>query len=504
MVNADLLRLQSACLETCTFTGGVDLARLAKTRGLIRDISKCGLGDLCALVLKKRLDKSTPIRMNEQWENAKLTPKQLEYAAKDACVSFLIYEQLMKLAVPTPISKSDTLRPYSSVLVYNSDNTTIIAKGKISNSTHVPIFDDLNITSLRMVVDISEVLVPGAIISTHHKRSLQSFGLPPFSIVCLRSHVRLCSNSAQLLNPPRISSTPVPSGSSAGTVQQLADVSSNNPMFDTSEEPAEGESVSVAELWADDISESSKAHNDPADLANVHQLEENIDQLPLRIEDPQDWLDQPIRSRVLKDVWHVFHMFYLSVTHGVRKEFTRELRDAIFIPDEEDRARINAWGAQQSPLQTYESLRNSSPQFVRRHCKHIIPPPHILYPLVANVFKTYGPLVDPKTKKPLFSTNNWQTANNILSLIKDGYLSDPPGIPLYTIIGIDSTNGGLPLYRCARGTNTTEGGVHTHIRSRLPKFGTTIRHVNASLLDYVLRHNILVCFTMFQCYKHFI
>ncbi|EKM73567.1 hypothetical protein AGABI1DRAFT_134505 [Agaricus bisporus var. burnettii JB137-S8] len=184
-------------------------------------------------------------------------------------------------------------------------------------------------------------------------------------------------------------------------------------------------------------------------------------------------------------------MFYLSVTHGLRKQFTRELRDAIFIPDEEDRIRVNTWGAQQNPPQTYESLRNSSPQFLRQHCKHVIPPPHVLYPLVAHVFKTYGPLIDPKTKKPLFSTNNWQTANNVLNLIKNGYLSDPPGIPLYTIIGIDSRNGGLPLYRCARGTNTTEGGVHTHIRSRLPKFGTTIRHVNASLLDYVLRHNIL-------------
>ncbi|EKM73899.1 hypothetical protein AGABI1DRAFT_133904 [Agaricus bisporus var. burnettii JB137-S8] len=103
---------------------------------------------------------------------------------------------------------------------------------------------------------------------------------------------------------------------------------------------------------------------------------------------------------------------------------------------------------------------------------------------IANM--SFHPLI-----KPLFSTNNWQTANNVLNLIKNGYLSDPPGIPLYTIIGIDSRNGGLPLYRCARGTNTTEGGVHTHIRSRLPKFGTTIRHVNASLLDYVLRHNIL-------------
>ncbi|XP_006454870.1 hypothetical protein AGABI2DRAFT_114604 [Agaricus bisporus var. bisporus H97] len=246
-------------------------------------------------------------------------------------------------------------------------------------------------------------------------------------------------------NPPEPSTAPVfpPTRS----IQQHADSTLNDPILDTSEASVEGESISVSELWDHDLSESDKVYDNHTTQANYcRQSGDSSDGLLLRIEDPQNWLNQPIRSRVLKDVWHVFHMFYLSVTHGLQKQFTRELRDAIFIPDKEDRIRINTWGAQQNPPQTYESLRNSSPQFIRQHCKHVIPPPHVLYPLVAHVFKTYGPLIDPKTKKPLFSTNNWQTANNVLNLIKNGYLSDPPGIPLYTIIGIDSRNGGLPLY----------------------------------------------------------
>jgi hypothetical protein len=63
------------------------------------------------------------------------------------------------------------------------------------------------------------------------------------------------------------------------------------------------------------------------------------------------WLPY-IRSRVLKDAFHVFNMFYLSVAHGLRIEFARALRDAIFIPDAHDKARIVAWGARHDPPQS--------------------------------------------------------------------------------------------------------------------------------------------------------
>ncbi|KAF8996470.1 hypothetical protein BDZ89DRAFT_1149037 [Hymenopellis radicata] len=38
----------------------------------------------------------------------------------------------------------------------------------------------------------------------------------------------------------------------------------------------------------------------------------------------------------------------------------------------------------------------------------------------------------------------------------------------------------------------TEGGVHTHLRSRLPTSGVSVRHMRACLLDFILRHNLLV------------
>ena len=53
--------------------------------------------------------------------------------------------------------------------------------------------------------------------------------------------------------------------------------------------------------------------------------------------------------------------------------------------------------------------------------------------------------------------------------------TDPPNIPLHYCIGIIKKSG-LPVYRCWRGTNFTEGGVHRPIRRSLPISGVSPEH----------------------------
>jgi hypothetical protein len=65
--------------------------------------------------------------------------------------------------------------------------------------------------------------------------------------------------------------------------------------------------------------------------------------------------------------------------------------------------------------------------------------------------------VDSITGQPLFSSAAWKSAQNILKVIQAGYLSDPPGIPLYYQVGLDRNKNGLPVWQCIRGTNFTEG-----------------------------------------------
>ena len=73
-----------------------------------------------------------------------------------------------------------------------------------------------------------------------------------------------------------------------------------------------------------------------------------------------------------------------------------------------------------------------------------------------------------------------------MSLIENSYLSDPPNIPLYTVIGLDKKLGGLPIYKCICRTNSTDAVVHTHLRKYMLKSGVSLHHLYACLHDYVL------------------
>jgi hypothetical protein len=84
------------------------------------------------------------------------------------------------------------------VLLYSTDNTVVVGHGYLSPHLHKSSFDGVNLTKMRTLVEISEVLVPAAIISSHDKRSLQSFGPTPFSLVCLWSHLRIYDPSLQV------------------------------------------------------------------------------------------------------------------------------------------------------------------------------------------------------------------------------------------------------------------------------------------------------------------
>ncbi|CEP09471.1 hypothetical protein [Parasitella parasitica] len=49
---------------------------------------------------------------------------------------------------------------------------------------------------------------------------------------------------------------------------------------------------------------------------------------------------------------------------------------------------------------------------------------------------------------------------------------------------------GFPVYRCTRGTNTIEGGVHQNIVRKFASFNASPALTDCALADYRLRHNI--------------
>ncbi|KAJ7869338.1 hypothetical protein B0H14DRAFT_3580668 [Mycena olivaceomarginata] len=144
------------------------------------------------------------------------------------------------------------------------------------------------------------------------------------------------------------------------------------------------------------------------------------------------WL---IRSRVLKDA------------------FCQALRAAMLVPHPTDKALIEAYLKTHNV--TWENMRRFHPKWLWRHCRRTIPPAEHHYAAVHKVFMTYGPLKDAKTGLPLFNTAAWKIAKIFLELIRNGYVSDPPGVQLYYCLGFDKKAGGLPIYRCVGHLNST-------------------------------------------------
>lgn len=120
-----------------------------------------------------QLDKDTPEHISSSWENAILLPGQLQYAAKDVYASLHIYEELSKIPIPSCLPSS--VPPMMPVLLYSTNNTTIIAEGQISHLHDCQTYDGVCIFATCVVIDILRVLIPGTIITTHHQQSLSSF-----------------------------------------------------------------------------------------------------------------------------------------------------------------------------------------------------------------------------------------------------------------------------------------------------------------------------------------
>jgi len=470
-VTQDLKRLQKECKYPVSFIGAVELATMAKQKGFISD-ARIGLADLCAKVLHAKLDKTSPVRLDSKWDAIQLSAEQIEYAALDAWVSLEIYHRLAQT-----IPSSST--PGTAVSVVHEDGN-VIAHGVVSLNASKSPCNGINHTPNRVRVTIQDVLVPGAIIRFHNA-SLASFGCPPFDILVKQTRVQ----------PHAVSLTPdSPSESHLLPPQLLSDIGALDPeLLEFLSQP-----VPPDEDWTEDVDEPldiDEAFDGNVSNAETDRLslEEGLALLREIDSNPTAW-PAAIRSRVIMDVWHAMARIKVSKQHGCCRPFAQALRDAMFIPDQEDKRRVSEYLTDIGS--SWDEVLHTNARWLWKHCKRVIPPPELLYPLVKEVYTIYGPLLDAKTQKPLFNSRAWKDASNVLKAVKAGLLSDPPGVPLYFQIGVDKKHGGLPLYHCARGTNNAEGGVHHSGRRHLPISGVSARHASTRLKDFVLMHNLLV------------
>lgn len=464
----------------------MDLAKLAKEREVV-PTAQASLATILAHSTGECLRKNSPARLSDRWDE-ELDDEAIRYAATDAYAGLYIYNKLM--TIPVPASLPEDLVPGIAIALYTGTNGNgrLVARGTVSSALNEAVVDGVRVTPARTVVTISEVVVPGAIMKSHNSQPLNAFGTPPFNIVVLRSHVRSSafkSSHANMPSAPSLSLVPAPPlQNRAGPSDMTQQLSESDDALDNSE--------SLGALIMDSLDVEAARLNlagfsrDP----EVERAGEAILQ-----ESPFTPSGRHF-SRVKVDPWHVFHRFYISASHGLRVDFARALRDALFVPDAADKMRIEAWGASLKPPMTFDQLVRKDSKFVWRHCKRLIPEPDEVHPRYMKVIRQYGPLLDATTKLPVLNAAGYRAAKNVGELILNGYLSDPPDIALYTRIGIDLAHGGLPIYRTHRGTNFLEGGWHGHMRKGLPDSGVGPRHLNACMHDHILHHNLKASATM--------
>jgi len=483
-IKADLTRLFHDCgfsqSRDQPFVGAVELGVLAKQRGVV-ERANVGLADLTAAILHHHLPKEQAIRVSTEWDNLDLTSRQIEYAALDVFAASSIYDALCTL--PTGGSVVETTLGGTQVKLMSRDNHTPVAYGVIAPDQPTR-FDGVNVTKTRVVINVTGIkigayLVCADLLKSKKKIPLSSLAVGlPFQLLCYRRDLQICPPEEYHRMQTSIPSTPLPT---AITVPHNEEHQSHNTLTHTSDPAADEES------WMENIDYDPEGEQELGDSVLDTEGGEKakaLDKLS-RLPPP----GSPIRSRVLGDILHLMAMFKISMHHGLQRPFARQLRDAILIPDPHDKAMLSRF--LEEKMDTFEQAVLRRSDWVWRRMKRYVPPPEVLFPCVKLIFQVFGPLKDAVTGQPLFNDASWEKAQNILENIRLGHYSDPPGIALYMSIGKDAN--GLNLYKCLRGTNQVEGGVHQHIARWFGPYNASPRFAVNLLRDYCLIHNLKVC-----------
>jgi hypothetical protein len=202
-------------------------------------------------------------------------------------------------------------------------------------------------------------------------------------------------------------------------------------------------------------------------------------------------------SRVLDDAFHFMDRLLrlLSKKHSAFKAFAHDFSEAIFIRDKSDKDAVCA--VLEKHGVSWDYARRGMAAALNRRIRRYIPARNILLKRVEALFAGYADIrcTTKKTRGSFFSDDAKEMAKNLLDTVRKGYLSDPPGIPLYYLMGKDRD--GLNIYRTVRGTNSVEGGFHMAVRRIFGSLRASPELAECLLINWILRRNTKVGIFLF-------
>ncbi|KAI0683211.1 hypothetical protein BC835DRAFT_1311178, partial [Cytidiella melzeri] len=424
-IKGDLTQLFHDCgysSKDIPFSGAIKLGSLAKACSLCA-CANISLVNLTTRVLRRHLHKDKSIRVSTQWDSPALPNEYQAYAALDVYAAWVLYQALARN--PSNSSVTAATPPGTTVRLLSRDRTSTAAIGFIAPDQPKQ-FHLVNVSRTRVVLNITSVIQPGYLVraellSTKKETSLsevissQSLGL-----LCRMADLEITTGHPDSFTPNQ--SAPLPECPFAPT--ELGP-NSLSPLDDEHDldlfDPTDN---SYTEVDGPPAHEPSVAECsiDPAGIARAESILSETARAVV-LNEPVVW------SRVLGDIWHAMDHTREPKTHGMHIPYKRALRDAIFLPDPNDRAAVEQVLAKRQI--TWETMVTWKPKWVWQRVQRLLPTITILHEQVGNVFRTYGPMKDAKTQRPLFNNDAWDRAKNVLENISLGYYSDPPGISLY-------------------------------------------------------------------------
>ena len=410
----------------------------------------------------------------------------MTHAVLEVYAMWSLYTTLTTVKLPERVTSSASA---GTPVVMHAPDGRAIAQGVIALDRPAT-FNGVNVTKSRVIMIVQEVYVPGYLISptlssSHTPTPLSAFGQPPFSILCQANHLETNPAAAIIGNHLQ------PPGAVGPDLQEASEMhpcgldhASFDPLLLDSPPFVLGHESNFDVFSAADISSEqpiSDSMVDPTVLTMIDQMVIDVLQYDLHSQ-------SLTRSRFKGDIWHLFHQFNILLSHGLHQPFARALSAAIFLTDSNDKRAVEEVLSRKGI--SYESKLKSHPQWILSRVRRYVPPPEILFSRVAAVMKTYGPLKDATSGEPLFNGKCWDAVKNLLEHLQNEYYSDPPDVPLFYENGTDRN--GLKLYRCCRGTNDVEGGVHQNLIRYFESFNVSPRRAINMILAYCVRHNMQV------------
>jgi hypothetical protein len=202
-------------------------------------------------------------------------------------------------------------------------------------------------------------------------------------------------------------------------------------------------------------------------------------------------------TRVLDDAFHFMQRLIrlLLKSHSAFDSFVHDFSRAIFLCDQNDERKVRA--VVEAKGLSWEYYQRGKSHHLHKRIRRIIPDPKTLHKRLTTLFLCYQDVrcVASGSNKSragakLFSPEAVQMSKRLLQTVALGFLSDPPGIPLYYVMGTDRD--GLTLYRTIRGTNSVEGGVHMAIRRTFGSLQASPEMSEATIINWVGRRNATV------------